>query len=353
MGYAACDAALIEVANRLVAIAEPDGFAARLGANQFVVLCQGLDLDAAGAIAKRAEQAMAMPIEIAGIACAVSVTTVIAGGAAGRLDLSKAADSAMQQARSVADARRNAEVQRQKMEALGRMMGGVAHEINNMLQPVVLLVQDVLANGLDAHDAKPHLEVVVDCTKKPRQIIGDLLAFSRPAARTTDVLDPAALLDDSLRLVRQAMPNGVAVSVRIEGPLPRVAINRTTFVQILLNLATNAAAAMNGEGALGIVLDSAPAAPVDGPAADFVRLTVSDTGCGMNKATLDRAFEPFFTTKPVGQGTGLGLPVVYGMVQELGGQIMLASEPGRGTTVTVLLPVVRDGSAIAARESSG
>jgi signal transduction histidine kinase len=222
------------------------------------------------------------------------------------------------------------------------MMGGVAHEINNMLQPVVLLVQDVLDNGLGAEDARPHLDVVVDCTKKARQIIGDLLAFSRPTARTTEVLDPDGLLEDSLRLVRQALPGGVAVSVRREARLPRVAINRTTFVQILLNLATNASAAMDGQGTLAIVLDAAPQTLVDRTPADFVRLTVTDSGCGMSKATLDRAFEPFFTTKPVGQGTGLGLPVVYGLMQEIGGRITLASEPGCGTTVTVLIPVATD-----------
>jgi signal transduction histidine kinase len=146
-----------------------------------------------------------------------------------------------------------------------------------------------------------------------------VLAFSRPTPRTAEIHDPAVLLDDSLRLVRQAMPANLTLMVRVAGHPPNVRINRTTFVQILLNLATNAAAAMDGQGELTILLD------VDAPGPDaattrtqsgFVRLRVIDTGCGMDKTTMERAFEPFFTTKLVGQGTGLGLPVVYGMVRK-------------------------------------
>jgi signal transduction histidine kinase len=106
-------------------------------------------------------------------------------------------------------------------------------------------------------------------------------------------------------------------------------------------LVTNAAAAMDGEGELAIVLENDPHGPGDTATrqpARFGRLRVVDTGHGMDKLTLDRAFEPFFTTKPIGQGTGLGLPVVYGMIRELGGTIALASEPGRGTTATIWIP---------------
>jgi signal transduction histidine kinase len=119
-----------------------------------------------------------------------------------------------------------------------------------------------------------------------------------------------------------------------------VTIDRTVFTQILLNLATNGAAAMAGRGELKIWLNEAAHASGDGVARQTraACLRVIDTGCGMTKATLDRAFEPFFTTKPVGQGTGLGLPVVYGLVREMGGTIGLDSEPGAGTTVTIVIP---------------
>jgi len=137
------------------------------------------------------------------------------------------------------------------------------------------------------------------------------------------------------------MPPALILSTRTEERLPLIKINRTAFVQILLNLAINAAAATDGQGELTIALEEDVPQFADAEMrqhTSFVRLCVTDNGCGMDKATLDRAFEPFFTTKPVGQGTGLGLPVVYGLVREMGATITLASEPDRGTTVTILIP---------------
>jgi signal transduction histidine kinase len=141
---------------------------------------------------------------------------------------------------------------------------------------------------------------VVDCTKKAREIIGDVLAFSRPTPRDLEVHDPVVLLHDSLRLVRQAIPTSLTLTVRAEGQPPHVTIKCTTFVQILLNLATNAAAAMDGQGELMILLDVNAPGPNKAPTqtqATFARLRVIDTGCGMDKAIMERAFEPFFTTK--------------------------------------------------------
>jgi signal transduction histidine kinase len=116
-----------------------------------------------------------------------------------------------------------------------------------------------------------------------------------------------------------------------------VAVDRTAFVQVLVNLAANAAAAMDGRGRLTITLDEA----VSDPDRPSTRLRVADTGCGMTRATLDRIFEPFFTTKPIGQGTGLGLYAVYGLIEQMGGTIVFESEPGRGTNATITLPGVR------------
>ncbi len=135
-------------------------------------------------------------------------------------------------------------------------MGGVAHDINNMLQPGALLVQDVVDRGLVDGEVREYLDIVVDCTKKARQIIGDLLAFSRPGARSVEVHDPVALLRDGLRLVEKAIPANITLSVEIDGVPPPIAIDRTASVQILLNLVTNAVAAMSGHGKLSIVLDA-------------------------------------------------------------------------------------------------
>jgi PAS domain S-box-containing protein len=258
------------------------------------------------------------------------------------------------------DAHHQAEAQRQKMEALGRMVGGVAHEINNMLQPIMLLGRDIIDHGEAGNEEKQQLEIMLDCSGKARKIIGDLLAFSRPPTKALDVRDPVALLNDGLGLIRKAIPRDIVLTTRI-GECPReISVDPTAFVQVLLNLATNAAAAMDGRGELTIVLDAEQHGPdaTDSPKTmGFARLRVTDTGCGMTKEALDRAFEPFFTTKPVGQGTGLGLSVVYGLIREMGGTIAIESEVGRGTTVTILIPgnkeETSDGVHLDSRRHSG
>jgi diguanylate cyclase (GGDEF)-like protein len=347
LGYAAADALLVEFAARLTAAAGKHAFVARYGGTELAVLCSGLaklELDALG---ERIRRAMEPPFEINGQARqVVPVIRLAVAGETGQLDLALAADMFIFQSKAAVEINRNTETQRQKMEGLGRMIGGIAHEINNMLQPVALLGQDILDNKMVTDPGREHLGIILDCNNKARQIIGDLLAFSRPTGRVTEILDPVALLNDTLRLVRKTIPPSVGLCVEMCGALSPLAINRTTFVQILLNLSTNAAAAMNGEGTLTVVLEEAPPEPgemmIPG-GTGFVRLRVTDTGCGMSRETLERAFEPFFTTKGVGQGTGLGLPVVFGLVEELGGVIRLESLPGRGTTVTVLLPRAKAG----------
>jgi diguanylate cyclase (GGDEF)-like protein len=342
MGHAAGDALLIEVARRLLAAAGPEKLVARLGGDEFVVLCRDPQPGAVDEFSEQIRRVIEVPFEIFGRLCHVSSGIGIAVvDQSSEFDLVGATDIAMQAARITIAAKHKAEARRRKMETLGRTMGGVAHEINNMLQPITLLVQEVIDEELVIGEGKQHLDIVLDCSKKARQIIGDMLAFSRPAVSTMEIHDPVALLHDSLPIVQRAIPAGLMLSIRIEGRPPLVRINRTTFVQILLNLAINAAAATDGQGELTIALEEDVRGLGEagmGQPTSFVRLRVIDNGCGMDKATLDRAFEPFFTTKPVGQGTGLGLPVVYGLVREMGATIVLASEPGCGTTVTILIP---------------
>jgi signal transduction histidine kinase len=213
------------------------------------------------------------------------------------------------------------------------MTGGVAHELNNLLQPVALLAQDLLDRGMTDDAGRSHLEIVLNCCLKARQIIGDMLAFSRPARQRAEQWEPRRLLEESLRLVRQALPQGVTIAVYADDDAPDISAERTAFTQVLLNLASNAAAAMDGKGEVAIRLNGL----VRSNGSRWTQLRITDSGCGMDQATLERAFEPFFTTKPVGQGTGLGLSVVYGLVGEMGGTIALESARGEGTTATVLL----------------
>ena len=338
MGFAAGDLLLIEVARRLQIAAGPENLAARLGGDEFVVMCR--DPQAVDELSERIRRTIAAPFEIAGRWWNVTagIGAAVLEDSSG-IDLVGAAHSAMQAARITVDAKHKAKAQRQKMETLGRTMGGMAHEVNNMLQPIALLSEHIIDHDLVAGEVKEHLEIILDCSRKARQIIGDMLAFSRPAVPTTEVHDPVALLHEGLPLFRKALPPTMVLSTRIATTAPRVKINRTAFAQILLNLLTNAAASMKGEGELVIVLEaSRGAADAEQRSHSFVRLQVIDAGGGMDQATLDRVYEPFFTTKPVGQGTGLGLSVVYGLVREMGATIAIESEPGRGTTVTILIP---------------
>jgi PAS domain S-box len=232
--------------------------------------------------------------------------------------------------------REDAERQRQRVEALGRMMGGVAHEINNLLQPITLMAEELIVRHPRDQD-RAYLDIALDCALNARRIIGDLLAFSRPGSRRAEVLLADDLLQDALVLVRKAVGPGIVTELNIRDGGIAVRADRTAFTQVLLNLAGNAAASMAGAGTIRIVLRAHP--HDDAPHAQrSARIDVVDTGSGMDRATLERAFEPFFTTKPVGQGTGLGLSVAYGLVKEMGGEIILASAPGRGTTASVLLP---------------
>ncbi|WP_041785076.1 ATP-binding protein [Rhodospirillum centenum] len=239
----------------------------------------------------------------------------------------------------VTDEARREEIdrQRQRVEALGRMMGGVAHEINNLLQPVTLLTEELMRRQRSTADTAC-LHTILDCALSARRIIGDLLAFSRPGGRETEVVDAAALLRDALVLVRKAVGPGILIRFDDGGGTADIHADRTAFIQVLLNLANNAAAAMGGEGTIDVTLSVGPAPRGAG---GQVRIAVADTGCGMDGALLERAFEPFFTTKPVGQGTGLGLSVAFGLVKEMGGEIILESTPDRGTTAIVLLPAVQ------------
>ncbi|WP_029010434.1 ATP-binding protein [Azospirillum halopraeferens] len=236
--------------------------------------------------------------------------------------------------------REEADKQRQRIEALGRMMGGIAHEINNLLQPITLMTEELIARHTDDAE-RPYLDAVLDCALNARRIIGDLLAFSRPSGRKAEVMDAATLLHDALVLIRKAVGPGIVMDLDVHSGDDRIAVraDKTAFTQVLLNLAGNAAAAMGGTGAIRIALTPGRMVAA-GSTGRCARIDVTDSGCGMDRATLERAFEPFFTTKPIGQGTGLGLSVAFGLVKDMGGEITLDSAPGRGTTATVLLPEV-------------
>ena len=237
----------------------------------------------------------------------------------------------------------------QRLEAVGRLAGGVAHEINNALQGVLGFGAFALRRLGADHPARADVEQVQLSGERAAKIAQQLLAYSRRQVLQPVDLDLVRLVGEFTLMLRQALGPDKQLLLRVAPEHAVVHADRGQLEQVLLNLALNARDAMSSGGRLVIGLArrrlaAGGAGPAGAPATlapgDWIELTVEDTGTGMDRATQARVFEPFFTTKPPGQGTGLGLSVVHGIVQQSGGHVWLASEPGRGSTFTILLPEV-------------
>jgi PAS domain S-box-containing protein len=234
--------------------------------------------------------------------------------------------------------------QAQKMEAVGRLAGGVAHDFNNLLT-VINVYAEVLLQGLPPGDpAREPLAAVHDAGERAARLTEQLLAFSRKSVVAPRRIDLNELVTESSKLLRRLLGEDVALAVLTDAASAHVLIDPGQLEQVLMNLAVNARDAMPTGGRLTIESrtiareDRAKRSHPELPAGRYIALRVSDTGCGMNDEVRQKIFEPFFTTKPIGQGTGLGLAVVHGVVAEAGGSIEVESSVGRGTTFTILLP---------------
>ncbi len=233
----------------------------------------------------------------------------------------------------------------QKMEAIGRLAGGVAHDFNNLLTGIIGYAELALRR-LPPADALAHdLEEIRKAGRRAADLTRQLLAFSRKQVLQPRVVDLGQLVADMEKLLRRVI--GEDVDLRIPRPpiLGRVRADPGQLEQVVMNLAVNARDAMPRGGTLTIAVGAAPAdagnAPKAGaPPSPFVALAVTDTGSGMTDEVKAHLFEPFFTTKAVGKGTGLGLSTVYGIVEQSGGRIEVESASGRGTTFRILLPRV-------------
>jgi signal transduction histidine kinase len=251
------------------------------------------------------------------------------------------------------DARREFEArlaQSRKMEALGQLAGGVAHDFNNILAGI-LGFADVIRRGATDDATATFSAEIIQAATRARDLIRQILMFSRrqPAERKPVRLAPIAR--EAVQLIQQAAPPGVQVVSRLAVDSPYIMGDATQLHQVVMNLGTNAVQAMGDAGGrLEIVVESVEVssdfalrhAPLRAGAS--VRLAISDSGPGMPQAVLDRLFEPFFTTKAPGVGTGLGLSVVHGVVQNHEGAIVVESRPGNGTTFEVFLPAVKSPS---------
>ena len=218
-----------------------------------------------------------------------------------------------------------------KLEAVGQLAGGVAHDFNNLLAAIRNCIQLVMNEVPEEFAFREDLALALSTTERAARLTGQLLSFSRRQAPLTESVDLASLVRDMLPLLRASLP--ASVTVRIEGAASgaRVRADRGQLEQVVLNLAQNARDAMPSGGTLTLSVG------VDDDAMQST-LTISDTGMGMDDAVRQRIFEPFFTTRPLGEGTGLGLAVVYGVVTQAGGTVRAESVNGVGTSICIVLP---------------
>jgi PAS domain S-box-containing protein len=232
----------------------------------------------------------------------------------------------------------------QKLEAIGVLAGGIAHDFNNILLGIVGHAELVLREAPLGEQSREDLERVLKAAGRGRELVQRILQFSRDAEVQRQPVHLDRALDEALQLLRATLPSTIEIRAELDARAPRVLSDENQIHQIVMNLGANAAHAMPSGGVLTVTLAPFEAGPAfarahpGAAAGPYARITVADTGAGMSPEVLERVLEPFFTTKPVGQGTGLGLSIVHGIVRTHRGVLEIASEPGRGTTVTITLP---------------
>ena len=231
--------------------------------------------------------------------------------------------------------------QSQKLESIGTMAGGIAHELNNILQSMFLYSGIVDEQLPDDKDLKNNFNHIQAGAEKARDIVKQILTFSR---KSTIDFKPQVIHEivmEALALERASLPANIVIKPDIDMNCGMVRCDETQINQIVINLCNNASHAMQEKGGeLTVSLQQAKAVLNDGgPEVDVLELKISDTGCGIKSEELEKIFDPFFTTKEVGKGTGLGLSVVHGIVKMTGGKVLVSSELGKGSAFSILLPV--------------
>lgn len=231
---------------------------------------------------------------------------------------------------------------RQRLETVGTLAGGIAHEFNNVLVPIILFTETAMQDLPPDSMSHSDLQRVLASARRAKNVVQKILTFSHVLGDA--VLEPTDLrnvITESVVLFTALAPASIEIRTDLGADIPLVRADAVLVGDVVMNLCTNALQAMHGaRGVLTVGLRPSPP-PADGPARG-VDLWVSDTGHGMEQATVDRIFEPFFTTRPVGQGTGLGLSVVHGIVEIFGASITVETALGKGTTFKISFPVLPD-----------
>jgi signal transduction histidine kinase len=239
-------------------------------------------------------------------------------------------------------------IQTQKLEAMGQLTGGVAHDFNNLLTPIIGSLDILHRRGIGAAREQRLIDAAFQSAQRAKVLVQRLLAFARRQPLQATAIDVGALITGLADLINSTVGPQIVLNVDVAADLPCARADPNQLEMAVLNLAVNARDAMNGPGAIGISV--AEVVLNDGDVSclkpgRYVRLLVSDTGHGMDEATMSRAIEPFFSTKGVGKGTGLGLSMAHGLATQLGGALTMASQIGKGTQVSIWLPESADSPA--------
>ncbi len=237
--------------------------------------------------------------------------------------------------------------QAQKMEAIGTLAGGIAHDFNNILTPIIGQTQMALLDIADDSPIRFSLQEVVQAGHRAKDLVKQILTFSRQREQRQMPLKLTPVAKEVVKLLRSTLPATIEIRQNMKAESDTIFAEPTQMHQVLMNLCTNAAHAMRETGGvLEVGLSDmdfdakALAQYPDLKAGAYVKLTVADTGHGMEREVMNRVFDPFYTTKAVGEGTGMGLSVAHGIVKAHGGTITVDSEPGKGTTLNVFLPTI-------------
>ena len=235
--------------------------------------------------------------------------------------------------------------QAQKLETIGTLAGGVAHDFNNILTPIIGYAEMALEDTPDDSIVHEYTDNILKASIRARDLVRQILTFGRKTDINFQIVDIAPVIENIVEFLRASIPSTISFNIEAASDCGTVFGDRTQIEQVVINLCTNASQAMQPEGgSLSIKLESATFdenAKTIHPALkqeQYFMLQIADTGKGMNKETMDHIFEPFYTTKQVGDGTGLGLSVVHGIVDRHGGVILVESEPGQGSRFTVYFP---------------
>lgn len=230
---------------------------------------------------------------------------------------------------------------KQRLETVGTLAGGIAHEFNNVLVPIILFTDMALQDLPASSPSRADLERVLAAARRAKDVVKRILTFSRELTDSTLIpIDLRAVMAEAINLLSALGPPSIEIRSEIAASLPLVRADPTLALHMVMNLGANAFQAM--QGAVGVLTLRLKALPADGLSDGVARveLSVSDTGHGMTEDTVERIFEPFFTTRSVGQGTGLGLSVVHGIVDSFGAVIHVESEPDAGSVFRIFFPII-------------